>query len=73
LNDEDGRVAHILSDTHARLAIGEGPDLSGHKRDLQFAGQFLGQGRVGVAGYEHQWNSGGWRHAGSLRINPGRP
>ena len=34
LNDEHVRMAHVLSDAHARLAIGEGPDFGGHERHL---------------------------------------
>jgi hypothetical protein len=48
LNDQDDRVAHVLTDMHARLAVGEGPNLGGQERHIQLAGNVLRQGGVGV-------------------------
>jgi acetyl coenzyme A synthetase (ADP forming)-like protein len=56
------RVAHILADTHADLAVGKGPDLGGHERQLQLAGQGLGQAGVGVASDELYRTSRGSCH-----------
>ena len=52
LNDEDILATHILHDLYENFLVGEAVHRAARKRNFKIGGDFLGQGAIGISGYQ---------------------